>query len=96
MNDPGLHEPAEQAAEDVENSNDRAEEEAFAEQESFLDPSRWWFASTGCPLLAGTFGPIANAFSICALVEKWRIYIPPGTTEDDGSKVEDPAWSVCL
>lgn len=54
--------------------------------------SRWWFASTACPLLAGTFGPLANAFSICALVEKWRVYIPPGLDETVGKPVQDPSW----
>jgi potassium channel subfamily K len=58
--------------------------------------SRWWFASTACPLIAGTFGPIANAFSICALVEKWRVYIPPGGDEGHGSTVEDPKWLVAV
>lgn len=55
-------------------------------------PSRWWFASTACPLIAGTFGPIANALSICALVENWRVYIPPGSSEGYGQDISDPAW----
>ena len=54
--------------------------------------SRWWFASTACPLLAGTFGPIANGLSICALVENWRVYIPPGSSEGYGVNIRDPAW----
>jgi hypothetical protein len=70
--------------------------------------SRWWFASTACvrilksdlnfsflifqPLIAGTFGPMANAFSICALVESWRVYIPPGGDESGGESIEDPKW----
>ncbi|KAL1612713.1 hypothetical protein SLS60_000942 [Paraconiothyrium brasiliense] len=97
MNDPGLDEPAQQAAEDVEeNVYEADQEKAEAEEQDFLDPSRWWFASTACPLIAGTFGPIANAFSICALVEKWRVYIPPGADEGHGSKVEDPKSSFML
>lgn len=56
--------------------------------------SRWWFASTACPLIAGTFGPIANGFSICALVEKWRVYIPSGKDEGHGEHIEDPKWQV--
>lgn len=47
-------------------------------------------------MIAGTFGPIANAFSICALVEKWRVYIPLGGDEGHGSKVEDPKWLVVI
>ncbi|KAF1975449.1 voltage-gated potassium channel [Bimuria novae-zelandiae CBS 107.79] len=103
MNDPGLEEPAQQAAEDVEkNVYEEDKKKAEAEEQDFLDPrqaafaSRWWFASTACPLIAGTFGPIANAFSICALVEKWRVYIPLGSDEGHGSKVEDPKWLVAV
>jgi potassium channel subfamily K len=58
--------------------------------------SRWWFASTACPLIAGTFGPMANAFSICALPEKWRVYIPPGADEGHGTKVQDPKWLIAI
>jgi potassium channel subfamily K len=36
-------------------------------------PATWGYASTVFPLLAGTFGPMANAFSICALVENWTV-----------------------
>lgn len=42
--------------------------------------------------VAGTFGPMASAFSICSLVVHWRDYIPPGGTEDQGVPVSDPAW----
>ncbi|KAF2741329.1 potassium channel-like protein [Polyplosphaeria fusca] len=95
--DPGLDEPTHDAAQDVER-NGREEDKKLAEEEEqdFLDPSRWWFASTACPLVAGTFGPIANAFSICALVEKWRVYIPPGADEGHGQKIEDPAWLIAI
>ncbi|PVH94554.1 voltage-gated potassium channel [Periconia macrospinosa] len=96
MNDPGLHEPAQDAAQDVEKNTHKEDEEAIREERTFLDPSRYWFASTACPLIAGTFGPIANAFSICALVEKWRIYIPPGADEGHGEKVEDPKWLIAV
>jgi potassium channel subfamily K len=58
--------------------------------------SRWWFASTACPLIAGTFGPMANAFSICALVETWRVHIPPGLDEGHGERVEDPKWLIAV
>jgi potassium channel subfamily K len=39
---------------------------------------------------------MANAFSICALVEKWRAYIPPGNTEEQGQKIEDPRWLIAI
>ncbi|KAH7078512.1 hypothetical protein FB567DRAFT_451000 [Paraphoma chrysanthemicola] len=95
MNDPGLHEPAQEAAQDVEKNEDE-EEQAQQEEQEFLDPSRWWFASTACPLIAGTFGPMANAFSICALVESWRVYIPPGSDEGHGESIKDPKWLIAV
>ncbi len=54
--------------------------------------SRWWFASTAFPLAAGTFGPMASAFSICALAIHWRVDVPPGTAEAFGTYVDDPPW----
>jgi potassium channel subfamily K len=65
-----------------------------AKLELRLSFSRWWFASTAFPLIAGTFGPMANAFSICALVQPWREYIPPGSSEAQGDYISDPHWYV--
>ena len=90
--DPGLDDSTQQAAEDVNHTIHKEDKLAEQEEQDFFDPSRWWFASTACPLIAGTFGPMANAFSICALVEKWRVYIPPGADEGHGIKVQDPKW----
>jgi potassium channel subfamily K len=39
---------------------------------------------------------MANAFSICALVETWRVYIPPGSDEGHGERVEDPKWLIAV
>lgn len=61
-----------------------------------MSPSSWWFASTACPLLAGTFGPLANGFSICALALSWRDYIPDGGSESDGMKIPDPHWALAI
>ena len=58
--------------------------------------SRWWFASTAFPLVAGTFGPMASAFNLCALVENWRVSIPDGGTEGHATDVPDPRWYVML
>ncbi|EOA81620.1 uncharacterized protein SETTUDRAFT_123527 [Exserohilum turcica Et28A] len=91
MNDPGLDEPAQEAAQDVENTMQVEDEQAEREERH-----RWWFASTASPLIAGTFGPIANGMSICALVEKWRVYIPPGSDEAHGTKIEDPRWLIAV
>ncbi|KAH7406081.1 hypothetical protein DE146DRAFT_433200 [Phaeosphaeria sp. MPI-PUGE-AT-0046c] len=96
MNDPGLHESANEAAQDVEKNGHEDDEQAEHEEQEYLDPSRWWFASTACPLIAGTFGPMANAFSICALVETWRVQFPPGSDEGHGERVEDPKWLIAV
>ena len=39
---------------------------------------------------------MANAFSICALPAKWRVYIPPGSDEGHGFTVEDPKWLIAV
>ena len=105
MNDPGTHEPISQAAEEVEpsfldgsgNDAEEEEEQAIEEQDHNLhDENRWWFASTGCPLIAGTFGPLANAFSICALARSWRVSIMPGETEANGGRITDPGWLLAV
>ena len=46
----------------------------------------WWFPY---PLIAGTFGPVASAFSIFALAVPWR-----SSTEEPGSYIDDPKWQV--
>jgi len=103
MNDPGTEEPIRQAADEIEptfdGGQDAEKEEAqeIQEQEHNLhDSNLWWFASTGCPLLAGTFGPLANAFSICALVRSWRVYIAPGETAASGDRITDPGWLLAV
>ncbi|KAF1831826.1 voltage-gated potassium channel [Decorospora gaudefroyi] len=96
MNDPGLDEPQQEAVEDVENRIQSEDQQAEREEREYLDPSRWWFASTAIPLIAGTFGPMANAFSICALTVEWRVYIPPGKTEATGTKLRDPRWLIAV
>jgi potassium channel subfamily K len=55
---------------------------------------REWFALTAFPLFAGTFGPIASALNICALVQPWRSIVPPGATQDQGIDIDDPSWCV--
>ncbi|KAF2502946.1 potassium channel-like protein [Lophium mytilinum] len=97
MNDPGVDGALHEAADDIERDPHEAEEkEEEEEEEDFLDPTRWWFASTACPLIAGTFGPMANAFSICALVQNWRVYIPPGVDEAHGKDIKDPQWLIAI
>ncbi|KAK8045256.1 hypothetical protein PG993_005280 [Apiospora rasikravindrae] len=59
--------------------------------------SRWWFASSAFPMIAGTLGPVASAFSICALVQYWRKHILPGS---DVTKavfdIRDPLWLTVI
>lgn len=61
-----------------------------------LDPSRWWFASSAFPMIAGTLGPIASAFSICALSRPWRQYYPPNTDVDTAAFIDDPVWLTAV
>ena len=75
---------------------EKGEGAAFVEHEKkYLDSSRWWFASTIFPLLASTFGPMASAFSICALVQEWRAHLSvPGwhLNQTHETKIKDPSW----
>ncbi|KAF2674801.1 voltage-gated potassium channel [Microthyrium microscopicum] len=96
MNDPGTAEPISEIAADIEKNMPSGPNQDTEEIMNFLKPSRWWFASTGVPLIAGTFGPIASFFSICALVQPWRSTIPPGGTEAQGVDIKDPHWLIAV
>lgn len=75
----------------------KAEEEAQQKQWSdYRDPSVWWFSSTGAPLVAGAFGPLASAFNICALARSWRVFLTPGEPESYGERIPDPAWLLAI
>lgn len=95
MNDPGLDSGIESAAKALHSDNkadDKSAEKASYEQ--LLAPSRWYVSATEIPLLASTFGPVANAFSICALAQSWRVEYDPGQGQYEGSgvPVQDPPW----
>lgn len=90
MNDPGWDEPIGKNAQAVKQEHQDEQEAAEEDEDAFLAPTRWWFASTAFPLIAGTLGPMASAFSICALVVRWRVEIPPGGVEEHGIYIEDP------
>lgn len=47
-------------------------------------------------MIAGTLGPVASAFSICALVEKWRVVIPPGGDIASAYPIPDPDWLYAI
>ncbi|KAF5657213.1 tok1-voltage outward-rectifying k+ channel [Fusarium heterosporum] len=64
--------------------------------DAHLAPSRWWFASSAFPMIAGTLGPVASAFSICALVRPWRQHLYPGKDVYDATYVPDPVWLITI
>ncbi|EXJ66006.1 uncharacterized protein A1O5_10983 [Cladophialophora psammophila CBS 110553] len=45
------------------------------DENNHLQPATWGYANMVFPLLAGTFGPLANAFSICAMAENWTVQV---------------------
>ncbi|KAF2724731.1 hypothetical protein K431DRAFT_281682 [Polychaeton citri CBS 116435] len=95
--DPGIENQISETSNNVDRSSfGHTREQEKEEEAELLDPSRYWFMSTACPLLASTFGPIATAFSILALVYEWRVYIPPGETEDKGITMTDPSWLIAV
>ncbi|KAI9882210.1 MAG: hypothetical protein M1823_006045 [Watsoniomyces obsoletus] len=82
MNDPGLDETIGKNFEAVE-KNSGEKKDGRRESEEQVQDSRAP-SSTGIPLVAGTFGPITSAFNLCALVQPWRVQIPPGGVEQHG------------
>ncbi|KAH6981324.1 hypothetical protein BKA56DRAFT_486327 [Ilyonectria sp. MPI-CAGE-AT-0026] len=90
MDDGGLGDIIESDADAVESCTTR--EKKFSNDDAHLEPTRWWFASSAFPMIAGTLGPVASAFSICALVRPWREQLPPGTEVQDAIFVADPPW----
>ncbi|KAK3692495.1 hypothetical protein B0T22DRAFT_373978 [Podospora appendiculata] len=63
---------------------------------SHLDPSRWWFASAAFPMIAGTLGPVASAFSILALVQPWRQLFVDVSLPDEAPFIPDPGWLTAI
>lgn len=47
-------------------------------------------------MIAGTLGPVASAFSICALVRPWRQHYPPGSDIQKAEYIPDPAWLLAI
>ncbi|PGH00043.1 hypothetical protein AJ79_08314 [Helicocarpus griseus UAMH5409] len=81
--------PRRESADDVITPLDEPSE---LEDKSYPLETRWWLAGTAFPLLAGTFGPTASAFSICSLAERWRARIPPGGSPSNAIPIKDPKW----
>ncbi|TPX14644.1 uncharacterized protein E0L32_005336 [Thyridium curvatum] len=74
----------------------KAIERNIQNDRAHLDPSRWWFASSAFPMIAATLGPVANAFSILALVRPWRQRIPPGSNITIALYQDDPVWLLAI
>ncbi|KFA74888.1 hypothetical protein S40288_06461 [Stachybotrys chartarum IBT 40288] len=64
----------------------------FEQEQAHRISSRWWFASSAFPMIAGTLGPVASAFSICALVRPWRQLYTPGSNVQLCPYIPDPVW----
>ncbi|KAL2008969.1 hypothetical protein VTN00DRAFT_7163 [Thermoascus crustaceus] len=103
MNYPDLDQPIVEEANILDQPTDEAAvREHLADEESvqmeqmahYLQPARWWLASSAIPLLAGSFGPMANAFSICSLSQHWRFEIPPG--QNHRIDIDDPDWVIAI
>lgn len=47
-------------------------------------------------MIAGTLGPVASAFSICALVRPWRQHRPHGQEVKTAPFVADPIWLTVI
>jgi len=47
-------------------------------------------------MVAGTLGPVASAFSICALVKHWRQHVPPGSDITTAEFIDDPPWLLAI
>jgi potassium channel subfamily K len=78
--------------EDEDANNKDVNGEQAEEERQFYEPSHIWYASTVFPLSAACFGPLASALNICALVEDWRLFIPPGADEAGEALIADPRW----
>lgn len=88
--DPGTEEAITDVANDIEAEPSQQEVEQ-EDKDDIRQPSRWWFASVACPLVAGTFGPIASGFNVCALSVYWR-EVYPSDNHAAGHLIPDPNW----
>ncbi|KAI7011185.1 voltage-gated potassium channel, partial [Hortaea werneckii] len=59
-------------------------------------PIRWYMLATLFPLIAGTFGPMASMFNICAIAIPWRLIVDPDSPQSQGEHINDPRWLVAV
>ncbi|OKL61827.1 hypothetical protein UA08_02486 [Talaromyces atroroseus] len=110
MNDPGFDPVIAETANELETRTrsgskkpDGRESDAYIhwasadrQLDQFLQPATWWYASTEIPLIAATFGPMANAFSVCSLAQKWTEVVTSGEAPYAGKDLADPAWEIAI
>lgn len=97
MDDANLGDNIDEQAQAVDGSaHERVGNNGSITDQIHLDPSRWWFASAAFPMIAGTLGPVASAFSICALVKNWRQHILPGSDVTKAVFIPDPTWLLVV
>ncbi|KAK0384743.1 hypothetical protein NLU13_7221 [Sarocladium strictum] len=90
--DDSAGEHIDQHADDADRQLDTRKTSRVTNDEAHLVATRWWFASSAFPMIAGTLGPTASAFSICSLVRPWRQQLLPGDSVDDAAFITDPLW----
>ncbi|KAF4452702.1 hypothetical protein F53441_4509 [Fusarium austroafricanum] len=94
MDDGNLGDNIQEEIEAVEESV--SHDRRIANDDAHLAPNRWWFASSAFPMIAGTLGPVASAFSICALVRPWRQQLSPGKHPKEAVFIVDPVWLTAI
>jgi potassium channel subfamily K len=85
---------ANEAADEEQSENDQDIWEAEKAGEGYFVPIYIWCASIIFPLCAGSFGPMASAFGVCALAGSWRIDDVTKATDNMlvGAEIKDPKW----
>ncbi|RYC61636.1 hypothetical protein CHU98_g4573 [Xylaria longipes] len=78
------------------NLNETIADHAEGADDIHINQTRWWLASAAFPMIAGTLGPVASAFSICALVKPWRQHILPGSDVTKAVFIDDPPWLTAI
>jgi len=83
---------SEAADEELENDQDIWEAEKAGE--GYFVPIYIWCASIIFPLCAGSFGPMASAFGVCALAGSWRVDNVTKAADNMlvGTEIKDPKW----
>ncbi|CAI6080462.1 unnamed protein product [Clonostachys chloroleuca] len=71
-------------------------ENRFQNDDVHLESGRWWFLSLAFPMIAGTLGPVATAFSVCALAQSWRQQLVPGGNIQDAPFIANPSWLTII